>query len=160
MKSEPVLTLGLRTGRGRVSARALRTFAQWLMRQIPDFEPDRWAAISIVVTGDEDIAATNQNFLGHTGPTDVITFAFPPLPGTQGWTGEIHVNLEQALAEARVRTVDPAGELAFYIAHGFDHLCGHDDATPRQRAAMHRRERAWLRAAGRARILKPLLRPA
>ena len=60
MKSEPVLTLGLRTGRGRVSARALRTFAQWLMRQIPDFEPDRWAAISIVVTGDEDIAATTK----------------------------------------------------------------------------------------------------
>ena len=157
MKSEPVLTIGLRAGRGRISVAALRRYARWLITHIPDFEPARWAEIGIVIAGDEASAETNQTFLGHEGPTDVITFTFPPLPGAGGWRGEIHVNLDQALAEARLRRVDPAGELAFYLAHGFDHLCGHDDATPRQRAAMHKRERAWLRAAQRAQLIGPLL---
>ena len=106
---------------------------------------DAYAGIAVVLTDDKRMAAVNASFLGHTGPTDVITFAFAPPPGTDGRTGEIHVNVQRALQEAQSRRVPAGRELAFYIAHGFDHLAGADDDTPARRARMHRREQGWLR---------------
>jgi len=54
------------------------------------------------------------------------------------------------------RAGGPDRELALYLAHGCDHLAGADDATPRQRAAMRRRELRWLRAAAHADLLMGL----
>lgn len=132
----------------RVSRAALRQFMTWLANHIPEFNPDEWAEVSLVIADDAGIAQINERFLNHAGPTDVITFALPPIPGVPGRHGEIYVNAEQAVREAKRRRVEPSHELAFYIAHGFDHLAGFDDRTPAMRARMHRRERAWLRAAG------------
>lgn len=132
--------------RVRVSRAALREFITWLAGHIPEFDPEAWAEVSLVITDDDGIAGLNERFLRHRGPTDVITFSFPPVPGAPGRRGEIYVNAERALLEARRRRIDPSRELAFYIAHGFDHLAGFDDRTPAMRARMHRRERAWIRA--------------
>lgn len=129
------------------SATKIRRLARWLAENIPEFHASEWAEISIVVTDDAGISEINERFLKHRGPTDCITFTLPPMPGETKRHGEIYVNSERAIFEARRRRIESSHELAFYIAHGFDHLCGFDDRTPRQRAAMHRRERTWLRAA-------------
>ena len=129
----------------RISSGEIRRFATWLAKNIPEFCADDWAEVSIVVIDDAGIAEINERFLKHRGPTDVITFTLPPMPGEAKKRGEIYVNIERANLEAKRRRIEPADELAFYIAHGFDHLCGFDDRTPAMRARMHKRERAWLK---------------
>lgn len=137
----------------KVSVTSLRRFATWLSKNIPEFSAADWAEVSIVITDDTGSAEINEAFVKHEGPTDVITFTLDPLPGESLKRGEIYVNAELATREAKRRRIEPLHELAFYIAHGFDHLSGFDDRTKAMRTRMHRRERAWLRAAQRLEIL-------
>lgn len=115
--------------------------------------------LSIALTDDAGIAPLNRQFVGHTGPTDVISFLLATPPGHVAATGEVIVNVEQALREARRRRIDPSRELAWYLAHGIHHLTGADDSTPAQRAAMHRVERRWVAAAAKQGLLEHLLEP-
>jgi len=84
--------------------------------------------------------------LGRPHSTDVLSFAYAPLPPLTAWQGEVIVNLDRARA-AGPRHRGIAYELALYIAHGCQHLSGADDATPAQRRTMRRIETAWLREA-------------
>ncbi len=104
------------------------------------------ASLTLVLTDDDTSAEYNQLILNHTGPTDIITQAYAPLPGEPpGLTAELYINLDLALRIGRTKTgLSPNRELLLYIAHGLDHLNGHDDATPVLRRAMRRRELAWL----------------
>ena len=129
----------------RVPLAQIRRLVLWLSNNIPDLDADDWVEVSVVVTDDSGIKEINEQFLKHRGPTDVITFTLPPIPGDAKKRGEIYVNAERAMLEARERRIEPMHELSFYIAHGFDHLSGFDDRTPAMRSRMHKRERAWLR---------------
>jgi rRNA maturation RNase YbeY len=88
----------------------------------------------------------NDDYFKKARPTDVISFAYDPVPGEQRRSGEVIVNVQRAHQEGRRREgVDE--ELGLYIAHGCHHLAGARDDTPRLRARMLRREKRWLRAA-------------
>ena len=63
----------------------------------------------------------------------------------QSLEGEVVVSAETALACAARYKSTPEDELLRYVIHGTLHLVGYDDATPRQRAAMRRKERKYLR---------------
>lgn len=73
------------------------------------------------------MAEANGRFLGHVGPTDVITFEH----------GEILVCPAVACAEARARGLPISEEVFRYIVHGWLHLCGYDDALAADRRRMH-----------------------
>ena len=80
--------------------------------------------------------------------TDVITLTYPALPGEDpGDSAEIILNVECAWKQGGGGE-GADRELAFYLAHAFDHLAGHDDATPAARTSMHRREWRWLKSLG------------
>lgn len=81
----------------------------------------------------------NREFFGKDRPTDVISFRCDPVPGEDGVTGDLIVNVERAVQEGPDHSGADA-ELALYIAHGFNHLSGADDNTPGKRAAMRRTE--------------------
>ena len=104
--------------------------------------PKAWDEVTVVLLDDATIAPANARVFGRDRPTDVITQAYRPPPGRTAWTGEILVNVERATTLPR-----PSAELALYIAHGCDHLCGGRDGSPAARARMLRREKRWLRAA-------------
>ena len=102
------------------------------------------AELTITLADDASIAPVNAAAVGHAGPTDVITLSYDAIPGDpDGPSAEIFLNVECAISQ---RPDDPSRELAYYLAHAFNHLAGHDDATPATRTAMHRRERRWLNA--------------
>ncbi len=105
---------------------------------------------------DPGIAEVNREFLDHEGPTDVISFRYAPsFPGDH-YSAEVFVNVEQAIRLGP----DYKGiqhELAFYIAHGIDHLNGSDDATDKQRQEMHTRELSWLEDAENQGLLLMLI---
>jgi probable rRNA maturation factor len=84
--------------------------------------------VSVVFVGPRVMGEANGHFLGHAGPTDVITFEH----------GEILICPAVACAEAQARGLPVSEEVFRYIVHGWLHLCGYDDA----RAADRRRMRA------------------
>ena len=61
----------------------------------------------------------HRQFLGQTGPTDVLTFQH----------GEIFISVETAERHARMFENPFARELQLYIVHGLLHLHGFDDQT-------------------------------
>lgn len=138
------LTPPLRRDRLLAAAQHCAAAAQaWSRPQHP------WRALTIHLLHDPLSARVNADILGHEGPTDVITQAYDPLPGEPpGLLGELYVNLDVAQRMSqRLQTTTFEEEVVLYIAHGCDHLCGSDDATPAQRAAMRRRDLRWMRSA-------------
>lgn len=129
----------------RMPRRALRTLAERFAPRLAARTPRRrWEDISLILLDDAGIAAANRACFQRDRPTDVISLTYRPAGREGGWRGDILVNVERARQQGR-RYGGAARELALYIAHGFDHLSGADDDTPRRRAAMRRRENRWLR---------------
>lgn len=100
----------------------------------------------------------NRRCFSIDAATDVISLTYQPIPGGHSQlVGEIFVNAELALKRARGNARRAARELALYVAHGLDHLCGGRDDTPAARAAMLRRENRWLREADQKGLLQKVM---
>lgn len=103
------------------------------------------AELGIVLTSANEMASLNKKYLGHEGPTDVITFDYgnpesgiriPGLP----LHGEIFVCVEEAQRQAKEFRTGWQPEMVRYIVHGVLHLLGHDDLKPMARKKMKRVE--------------------
>jgi probable rRNA maturation factor len=101
------------------------------------------ARIGVAVLDDAAIAELHDRFLGDPRPTDVLSFTLER--SAKCLEGEIAVSAETAAANAARYRQTAEEELLLYVIHGTLHLVGHDDATPRQRAAMRKREKEYLR---------------
>ncbi len=106
--------------------------------------------VSLVLLDDAAMARLNQTWLGHDGPTDVLTF---PLRADgdpdEVPLGEIAVSLETAAAQAADHPGwSLADELELLLVHGLLHLCGWDDGEAEERKAMQQREDELLIALG------------
>ena len=129
-----------------VDAKVLATLAKQLaalaQKRTPD---DVWQEVTIHLLTDESIEPVNQAIMNHEGATDVITQRYDACPGEpEGLIGELFINVQRACTIPRAKGWTRQQELALYLAHGFDHLTGADDAKAQERAAMRRRERRWL----------------
>lgn len=118
-----------------------------LVRRTLRLEGRMVASISIALVDDASIHEINRQYLGHDWPTDVITFPLSS-PDDPELSAELVVSAEMARKTAEAAGGDPWAELALYLVHGLLHLCGQDDQTDEQRAAMRRREAEVLAALG------------
>jgi probable rRNA maturation factor len=81
----------------------------------------RDAMVSIAFVTRTAIARLNRAYLGHSGPTDVISFAFgDPL------VGDIYISPDIARRNAREYGVGIREELTRLVVHGVLHVTGHD----------------------------------
>jgi probable rRNA maturation factor len=104
----------------------------------------RDAMVSIAFVTRAAIARLNKRYLGHSGPTDVISFVFgEPL------VGDIYVCADVARQNARAYGVSVREELARLVIHGVLHVTGHDhpEGAERNASAMWRRQERLVRAA-------------
>jgi probable rRNA maturation factor len=85
------------------------------------------------------MAAIHRQFMGLSGPTDVITFQH----------GEIFVNAEEARRNARRFQNSLGQELQLYIVHGLLHLHGFDDKSSAAARKMNAAQARILRQASR-----------
>jgi probable rRNA maturation factor len=106
--------------------------------------------ISLVFLTDDALARLHADFLGDPSKTDVITF---PGDVTEALAGEICISVDRAMAEAKKRFKPFASELTLYLVHGWLHLAGLDDLTPKGRREMRQGERRLLQALKQARAL-------
>ena len=146
-----------RQRRFQIDRAALLRLGRALMACAARAAPHRvWREIDILVVDDAGIAPINAATMGHEGSTDVLTLTYDSIPGEpEGATAELIVNAERAWQLGRGCRTAASRELALYLAHAFDHLCGHDDQTPADRRSMRRREWRWLRQTGIPEIFLP-----
>ena len=142
----------------RVNPHQTATLAAFMMDRARRLDPSlQWGDVSVCLTGDDDIAALNLAHLGRQEITDVLSFAYAPMPGETPprMSGEVIVNAE--LAGRAAPHWGAARELALYLAHGCDHLMGEDDADDAGRRRMRRRELRWVREAKASGLLARLI---
>ena len=84
--------------------------------------------IFVWLISDRRMSQLHRQFLGQTGPTDVLTFQH----------GEIFISAETAKRHARLFKSSIIRELQLYIVHGLLHLHGFDDRTRAQARKMQR----------------------
>jgi probable rRNA maturation factor len=116
------------------------------------------AMVGVVFCGDKRMAELNERWLGHRGPTDVITFDLRTEEDRGGGSsrgpsvleGEIYVDLSQAARQAPSFEASIDEEVRRLVIHGVLHLVGFEDAG-RAEQAIHMRNhqeelvRAWTR---------------
>lgn len=101
--------------------------------------------LGVHLVNGEEMARLNEEFLGHDGSTDVITFDYQETARAGELCGEIFISVDDAVDCApRFRTSWQA-ELARYLVHGVLHLQGHNDRRPAARRAMKKLENRWLK---------------
>ena len=90
------------------------------------------AELSVLIVDDPQIAELNQQYLNHSGPTNVI--AFPMQEGqyteiTPSLLGDVVISVDTANREAE--QADLTFELRFdqLLIHGILHLFGYDHIT-------------------------------
>jgi probable rRNA maturation factor len=97
--------------------------------------------IFVWLMSDRRMARLHRQFLGETGPTDVLTFQH----------GEIFISVETARRHAGVFGNSLLRELQLYIVHGLLHLNGFDDRTPAGVRKMRRTQKRILKDCSRDR---------
>ena len=93
-------------------------------------------AIEVHYVDEKEITRLNEQFVGHAGSTDVITFDY----GGEITQAEIFICVDEAIKQAKEFGTTPQMELVRYLAHGLLHLRGYDDRTAAERKKMKRVE--------------------
>jgi rRNA maturation RNase YbeY len=144
-----------------VNTPAIRKLAAHLAARLTASSNRRWTNLTVLIADDSGARIVKTRCFGRSVATDVVAAAYRPVPCDEpsGWTADIVINAERAAKAARYSgTWSPAKELALYLAHGVDHLCGGRDNTAKGRQAMRRRELRWLRDADRIGLTIQVLR--
>jgi len=104
------------------------------------------AMLSITFVSARTSAMLNRKHLGHTGPTDVITFALGADP-SGAVIGDIYICPDVARAQALTHGVGVREEIARLVVHGTLHACGweHPEDETRMSSPMWRRQERLLR---------------
>lgn len=117
-----------------------------LLKKADILAGSRCSNLSLHFLGSAEMARANEDILGHSGCTDVITLDYrsgTPAPEADDDLVELLVCPDQALAEG-ARHEGYAREMVLYIVHGLLHASGEDDLTPSPRKRMRQREREVL----------------
>lgn len=107
------------------------------------------AELSVALVGDRWMSRLHEQFLGISGPTDVLTFELEHDARGRVTSGEVVVCVPVARRQAHRRgAASPADELLLYALHGMLHLTGYDDTTEDGYRSMHQKEDKLLRRLG------------
>jgi len=113
------------------------------VRHVLNAERVAGAEISVALLGDEEIARLNEQYLGHEGPTDVISF--PLHAAGEAPLGDVYIGAEQAARQAAELGVPIEEELLRLVIHGTLHVLGYDHPDDgRADSPMYRRQEALL----------------
>jgi probable rRNA maturation factor len=108
--------------------------------------------LSVALVTDAQMKRLHHRHMGINTPTDVLTFELDHDRRGRVTGGEVIVCVPQARRQARVGVEQ---EVLLCALHGMLHLCGFDDKTKRQFAAMHRAEDRLLSRLGVGPVYNP-----
>jgi probable rRNA maturation factor len=99
------------------------------------------AMLSITFVGRATMSQLNHRYLGHHGPTDVISFGLDRIGKRGAVVGDVYICAEIARENARRQDLPPGEELLRLVVHGTLHVLGHDHPTGEGRTT----SRMWRR---------------
>jgi len=105
-------------------------------------------AVSVLLTGDEEIRRLNREFRHKDKSTDVLSFPAAESAGRARLAGDVAISVETAAREAAQREHPLALELKILLLHGVLHLAGWDHEV--DTGEMARKEEALRRRLGLA----------
>src|SRR5215468_3330432 len=118
----------------RFAAKAVQDCLQLQKQKRTDLRNLREVSVSLI--SDRRMALLHRQFLGQSGPTDVMTFQH----------GEIFISVETARRHARAFGNSLIRELKLYIVHALLHLHGFEDQTPAEARKMKTAQEKILRS--------------
>ncbi|UYM05741.1 rRNA maturation RNase YbeY [Solicola gregarius] len=99
--------------------------------------------MSIRLVDTDTIATMNHQWMGHEGPTDVLSFPLDELtpgrddaPAPQGYLGDIALCVAYAATQAPQNGNTTLQEVELLTVHGILHLLGYDHAEPEEHREM------------------------
>lgn len=100
------------------------------------------AMLSITFVGRAAMSELNQRYLGHRGPTDVISFGLGRHGRRGPVVGDIYICAEIARANAKRQGVSAQEEMLRLVVHGTLHVLGYDHpvGTARTTSQMWRKQ--------------------
>jgi probable rRNA maturation factor len=135
----------------------LRALARLAARALTAARAPSPGSLALILSDDSELAALNEQHMGHEGPTDVLSFpmltdGFALPPGRRPHIGDIVVSVERAMAQAEQGRGGPTSdmtwsgedELRLLVVHGVLHVCGFDHAEPADNERMRALERRIL----------------
>ncbi|HEX9084411.1 MAG TPA: rRNA maturation RNase YbeY [Gemmatimonadaceae bacterium] len=87
------------------------------------------AMLSITFVGRATMSQLNHRYLGHHGPTDVISFRLGRVGNRGAVVGDVYICAEVARDNARRQDIPAGEELLRLVVHGTLHVLGHDHPT-------------------------------
>ena len=82
--------------------------------------------LSITFVGRAAISRLNRRYLGHEGPTDVISFGLGRVGRRGAVIGDIYICPEVARDNAKRQGISAGQELLRLVVHGTLHVLGYD----------------------------------
>ncbi len=125
----------------KVDTQSLRSLVEQVQA-----ETGQSAELGLHLVGARRSAEVNERFLGHEGPTDIITFDQGSTPDRL--CGELFICVAEAVRQAREFGTTWNDEVRRYVIHGILHLRGFDDLEPGARRLMKREENRLVRRFG------------
>src|SRR4029079_18910199 len=89
----------------------------------------RGAMLSITFVGQAAISRLNRRYLGHEGPTDVISFGLGRVGRRGAVLGGVYICAAVARDNAKRQAVSAGEELLRLVIHGTLHVLGYDHPT-------------------------------
>ena len=107
-------------------------------------------SVDIILAGSSLLRTLNRRHRKQNKTTDVLSFPFGAegRPDASGFWGEIYINLDLVLREAKHNKTALKDALALRIVHGLLHLFGYDHKADNSADTMAHRENRYLKAAG------------
>jgi probable rRNA maturation factor len=99
------------------------------------------AMLSITFIGRAAMSELNRRYLGHHGPTDVISFGLGRNSRRGPVVGDIYICPEIARSNARQQGAPPGEEVLRLVVHGTLHVLGYDHPHGAERTT----SRMWRR---------------
>lgn len=147
MLCTPRIQVSAALGR-RIDPRLLAELAVRVRRAAQRLRVDAraFAGLGLRIVDDAEMAELHLEFMGESGPTDVLSFT--PDTGLEGGgLGDLVLDWDAVERQARDRSAAALLEEATVLmVHGLAHLHGHDHRTRAEGRAMHALERRLLRA--------------
>ena len=124
-----------------------------VVRSVARAERVRDALVSVTFVSARRIAELNRRHLGHSGSTDVISFAFKPARASEPLVADIYIAPAVARRNAERHGVPAREEIVRLVVHGVLHAVGYDhpEGMGRMTSAMWQRQEELLRRLHRGR---------
>ena len=113
---------------------------------------------SVLICDAKLIHELNRQYRHIDAPTDVLSFALnegeeEELPEEEKALGDIVINVDRAVEQAKEYGHSTEREMAYLAVHGFLHILGYDHYDPEEKKAMRKAEEEILGACGLQRVI-------